>query len=71
MTPTEAVQMTIAIATLVNSAAGLVIAFRAITVAGATHLLVNSMSARNMVLEKAESRAEGLASARDSADKDC
>lgn len=50
--------------TLVTALAGLLTAWRAIGIARDTHYLVDGMATRNTQLEKQESRAEGVASAR-------
>lgn len=55
----------VSIATLVSSVAGLIVASGARQRINQTHELVNGMSTRNVILEKQESRAEGVASVRD------
>lgn len=65
MSPTEAVQLMVSAGTLITAIASLITAWRAVGIVRDTHYLVNGLSTRNLELEKKESRAEGVASARD------
>lgn len=65
MTVAEAVSLIAQMAVLVTSLASLVASLRNGDKVREVHNLVNSMSARNVALEKEKSRSEGVASERD------